>query len=100
VEIAPSEELYESQGHPYTKALLSAIPVPDPKIESQRRLVELEGEIPSPLFPPSGCNFHTRCPIARVPGICSEVDPPLEEKAPGRFAACHFSNEVSTKVWR
>jgi oligopeptide transport system ATP-binding protein len=94
VEIAPSEELYKSQEHPYTKALLSAIPVPDPKIESQRRLVELEGEIPSPLFPPSGCNFHTRCPIARVPGICADEEPPLEEKAPGRFAACHFSDEV------
>ena len=98
VEIAPSELLYESQEHPYTKALLSAIPVPDPKVESQRRLVELSGEIPSPLNPPSGCHFHTRCPIARAPGICSEVDPPLEEKAPERFAACHFSAEVRTKV--
>ena len=94
VEAAPSESLYESQEHPYTKALLSAIPVPDPRIESQRRLVELSGEIPSPLFPPSGCRFHTRCPIAQVPGICSEVDPPFEEKTPGRFAACHFSDKV------
>jgi oligopeptide transport system ATP-binding protein len=96
VEISSSEALYESQEHPYTKALLSAIPVPDPRIESQRRLVELSGEIPSPLFPPSGCNFHTRCPIAQVPGVCSEVEPPLEEKAPGRFAACHFSDRVRT----
>jgi oligopeptide/dipeptide ABC transporter ATP-binding protein len=98
VEISPSEELYLSQEHPYTKALLSAIPVPDPRIESQRRLIELSGEIPSPLNPPQACRFHTRCPIARVPGVCSEVEPPLEEKAPGRFAACHFSNEVRTKV--
>ena len=98
VEIAPSELLYDSQEHPYTKALLSAIPVPDPKIESQRRLVELSGEIPSPLLPPTGCRFHTRCPIARVPGICADEDPPLEEKSPDRFAACHFSNEVRTKV--
>ena len=98
VEISPSEALYASQEHPYTKALLSAIPVPDPKIESKRRLVELSGEIPSPLFPPSGCNFHTRCPIARVPGICADEDPVLEEKSPARFAKCHFSNEVRTKV--
>ena len=98
VEVSPSEALYASQEHPYTKALLSAIPVPDPKIESKRRLVELSGEIPSPLFPPSGCNFHTRCPIARAPGICADEDPKLEEKAPGRFAKCHFSDEVRTKV--
>jgi oligopeptide transport system ATP-binding protein len=98
VEISPSEELYESQEHPYTRALLSAIPVPDPRVESQRRLIELSGEIPSPLNPPSGCRFHTRCPIARVPGICSEEEPPLEEKADGRLAACHFSEEVRTKL--
>jgi oligopeptide/dipeptide ABC transporter ATP-binding protein len=61
-------------------------------------LIELQGEIPSPINPPSGCRFHTRCPIARVPGICSEEEPPLEEKTPGRFAACHFSEEVRTKV--
>jgi len=97
-EIAPSDALYLGQQHPYTKALLSAIPVPDPRIESQRRLVDLQGEIPSPLAPPSGCRFHTRCPIARVPGVCSETEPPLEEKSPGRFAACHFSNEVNTAV--
>ena len=98
VEVSPSEELYLSQEHPYTKALLSAIPVPDPRIESQRRLIELQGEIPSPINPPSGCRFHTRCPIARAPGICADQEPPLEEKAPGRWAACHFSDEVRTKV--
>jgi oligopeptide transport system ATP-binding protein len=98
VEVSPSEELYESQEHPYTRALLSSIPVPDPRVESQRRLIELSGEIPSPLNPPTGCRFHTRCPIARVPGVCSEEEPPLEEKAPGRFAACHFSDEVRTKL--
>ncbi len=98
VEISPSEELYHSQEHPYTRALLSSIPVPDPRVESQRRLIELTGEIPSPLNPPSGCHFHTRCPIAVAPGICSEVEPPLEEKAPGRFAACHFSDKVRTEL--
>ena len=98
VEVSPSEELYTSQEHPYTKALLSSIPVPDPRIESQRRLIELHGEIPSPMNPPSGCHFHTRCPIAQVPGICADQEPPLEEKAPGRFAACHFSEKVRTEL--
>ncbi|MBV8301016.1 MAG: dipeptide ABC transporter ATP-binding protein [Candidatus Dormibacteraeota bacterium] len=94
VEVAPSEDLYNSQAHPYTKALLSAIPVPDPRVESKRRLVELSGEIPSPLNPPSGCHFHTRCPIARVPGVCSEEEPPLERKSDGHLAACHFAEEM------
>jgi oligopeptide/dipeptide ABC transporter ATP-binding protein len=60
--------------------------------------VKLRGSLPSPSNPPTGCRFHTRCPIARVPGVCSEEEPPLEEKAPGRFAACHFSDEVRTKL--
>jgi oligopeptide transport system ATP-binding protein len=96
VEVAASENLYHDQRHPYTKALLSAIPVPDPRVESLRRLVELSGEIPSPINPPSGCHFHPRCPIAQVPGICADEDPPLEEKTPGRFAACHFSDKVAS----
>jgi oligopeptide transport system ATP-binding protein len=98
VEIADSEAIYSAPKHPYTKALLSAIPVPDPRIESKRRLIELSGEIPSPVKPPSGCHFHTRCPIAVVPGVCSEVDPPLEEKARDHVAACHFSEKVATEV--
>jgi oligopeptide transport system ATP-binding protein len=98
VEIADSEAIYTAPKHPYTKALLSAIPVPDPRIESKRRLIELSGEIPSPVNPPSGCHFHTRCPIAVVPGVCSEEDPPLEEKAPDHVAACHFSEKVATEV--
>jgi oligopeptide transport system ATP-binding protein len=98
VEIADSEAIYSAPKHPYTKALLSAIPVPDPRIESKRRLIELSGEIPSPVNPPSGCHFHTRCPIAVVPGVCSEVDPPLEEKARDHVAACHFSEKVATEV--
>jgi oligopeptide transport system ATP-binding protein len=96
VEVSPSEDLYLSQEHPYTKALLSSIPVPNPRIESQRRLIELSGEIPSPLNPPSGCHFHTRCPIAKVPTPCADTEPRLEQKAPNRFAACHFSEKVRT----
>ncbi|HEV3230928.1 MAG TPA: oligopeptide/dipeptide ABC transporter ATP-binding protein, partial [Candidatus Dormibacteraeota bacterium] len=98
VEVAESNELYREQRHPYTKALLSAIPVPDPKIESQRRLIELTGEIPSPVNPPSGCHFHTRCPIAQVPGVCSEIEPPLADQGHGHLAACHYSADVSTSV--
>ncbi len=97
-EIADSHDLYENQKHPYTKALLSSIPIPDPVTESKRRLVELTGEIPSPVNPPSGCRFHTRCPIARVPGICVDEEPPLEDKGKGHLAACHFSNEVGQKI--
>ena len=94
VEIADSVGTYSDPKHPYTKALLSAIPVPDPKIQRGRRLVELSGEIPSPIHPPSGCRFHTRCPIARVPTPCAETEPPLEEKVRDHLAACHFSMDV------
>ena len=94
VEIANSAETYSNPKHPYTKALLSAIPVPDPRIQRGRRLIELSGEIPSPLNPPSGCSFHTRCPIAHVPTPCAETEPPLEEKLRGHLAACHFSADV------
>jgi len=94
VEIADSVETYASPKHPYTKALLSAIPVPDPKVQRGRRLVELSGEIPSPINPPSGCRFHTRCPIARLPTPCAETEPPLEEKRRDHLAACHFSSDV------
>ena len=94
VEVADSTETYTNPKHPYTKALLSAIPVPDPKVQRGRRLVELTGEIPSPLHPPSGCRFHTRCPIARIPTPCAETEPPLEEKLRDHLAACHFSSDV------
>jgi oligopeptide transport system ATP-binding protein len=94
VEVADSVQTYSSPKHPYTKALLSAIPVPDPKIQRGRRLVELTGEIPSPIKPPSGCRFHTRCPIARLPEPCSTAEPPLEEKARAHMAACFFSQDV------
>lgn len=87
-ELADSEELYELPLHPYTQALLSAIPVPNPEIESKRKRIILEGDVPSPVNPPSGCNFHPRCWKAQA--ICREVIPPLEEKQPHHFAACHF----------
>jgi oligopeptide transport system ATP-binding protein len=87
-ELADSEELYELPLHPYTQALLSAIPVPNPEIEAKRRRIILEGDVPSPVNPPSGCNFHPRCWKAQA--ICREVIPPLEEKKPNHYAACHF----------
>jgi oligopeptide transport system ATP-binding protein len=92
VEVADRNDIYESPQHPYTRALLSSIPLPDPVIERNRDPILLQGEIPSPVNPPSGCRFHTRCPIARVPGVCSEVEPELDPHGnPGQRAACHFA---------
>ena len=88
MELAPRAALYARPLHPYTKALLSAVPIPDPTTKKSRIL--LKGDIPSPLDPPAGCVFHTRCPIAQFP-ICKDVVPPLIEHAPGQFAACHFA---------
>lgn len=93
VEIADSKRIYEQPLHPYTKALLSSIPIPDPEREVLRRPILLQGEVPSPVDPPSGCRFHTRCPIARFP-ICSELEPPLEDKGGGHLAACHFAGAL------
>ncbi|HEY1420146.1 MAG TPA: ABC transporter ATP-binding protein [Candidatus Dormibacteraeota bacterium] len=92
VEIAPSGELYERPLHPYTKVLLSSIPIPDPDQEALREQARVEGEPPSPTNVPPGCRFHPRCPIAKFP-ICSTEEPPLVEKSRGRWAACHFAGE-------
>ena len=94
VETAGRNDIYDHPQHPYTRALLSSIPVPDPAVERGRAPILLKGEIPSPVNPPSGCRFHTRCPIARVPGICSEQEPPLEPHGErDQMAACHFAGE-------
>jgi oligopeptide transport system ATP-binding protein len=86
VELADRNDLYEHPLMPYTKALLSAVPIPDPVAEAKRERIILTGDVPSPINPPRGCHFHTRCPIAIA--ACREIDPPLEQKAPGHWAAC------------
>ncbi|HQZ07778.1 MAG TPA: ATP-binding cassette domain-containing protein [Burkholderiaceae bacterium] len=87
VEIAPARSLYTNPLHPYTEALLSAVPIPDPTI--RRKRIMLQGDVPSPIRPPGGCHFHTRCPIAQHP-LCSTEKPPLKQSADGHWAACHL----------
>ncbi len=89
VEMTDKNSLFDRPLHPYTRALISAIPIPDP--EHNKKRIILEGDVPSPINPPSGCRFHTRCPVAQ--SICSEEEPVFEEKAPGHFAACHFTDK-------
>src|SRR2546421_4168158 len=94
VELADRDEIYAAPQHPYTRALLSAVPIPDPKVEKRRRLIILSGDLPSPIRIPSGCRFHTRCPLAQ--SICREIEPAFSPKE-GRehYAACHFSERVA-----
>ena len=96
VETTSAEQLYTTPLHPYTLALLSAVPVPDPLIEDTRRRTVLQGDLPSPANPPSGCRFHTRCIYVR--DRCTAERPPLREVEPGHFAACHFAEEIAVSI--
>jgi oligopeptide/dipeptide ABC transporter ATP-binding protein len=95
VELSPSQELYDKPIHHYTRALLSAIPIPDPRENRERVRTRVEGEPPNPIAPPSGCHFHTRCPAAD--GLCRSAEPPLVEYADGHLAACHHPLGVSAE---
>jgi oligopeptide/dipeptide ABC transporter ATP-binding protein len=95
MELSPAEELYSKPIHPYTNALLAAIPVPDPRENRERRRIVVGGEPPNPIDPPSGCVFHTRCP--RASEVCREVEPQLTEYANGHIAACHHPVNVTAE---
>ncbi|MGN6673532.1 MAG: ABC transporter ATP-binding protein [Thermomicrobiales bacterium] len=88
VELADRDELYDNPLHPYTKALLSAVPIPDPVIEKKRERIILTGDVPSPINPPSGCHFHTRCPY--VMDVCKVDEPAFAEQGSGHYVACHL----------
>jgi oligopeptide/dipeptide ABC transporter ATP-binding protein len=92
VELSPAEELYDRPIMPYTEALLSAVPVPDPDLARARERIVLEGDVPSPINPPSGCRFHPRCRYATQ--VCKEVEPPLVDYGNGHLAACHHPLNV------
>jgi peptide/nickel transport system ATP-binding protein len=97
VEQAPADALYESPLHPYTRSLMSAVPVPDPVVEDSRERILLAGDLPSPANPPSGCRFHTRCPW-RQETRCDDEVPVLRESAPGHLVSCHWVEEIQAGV--
>jgi len=96
MEVADWKELYAAPNHPYTQSLLSAVPVPDPDIQHSRKRIILKGDPPSPIDPPSGCPFHTRCPMAT--DRCAQEVPELREVGPEHYCACHFSAPNPIKV--
>jgi oligopeptide transport system ATP-binding protein len=96
VERSPASVLYERPIHPYSVALLSAVPIPDPKANAERQPMVLEGDVPSPVDPPPACHFHTRCPWATE--ICSQDEPPLAEYESGQAAACHHPRNVDAQM--
>jgi peptide/nickel transport system ATP-binding protein len=93
VEVAPADQLYDTPLHPYTIALLSAIPIPDPEVELKRRRILLTGDLPSPADPPPGCRFHTRCPY-RQPTRCHDEEPALRQLGTGHTVACHWAEDI------
>jgi oligopeptide/dipeptide ABC transporter ATP-binding protein len=96
VELSPAEELYTRPIMPYTEALLSAVPIPDPDLSEQRERIVLEGDVPSPINPPSGCRFHPRCRYATE--VCSQIEPPLTDYGNGHLAACHHPLNVDKET--
>jgi oligopeptide/dipeptide ABC transporter ATP-binding protein len=96
VELSPAEELYERPIMPYTEALLSAVPIPDPDLSEKRKRIVLEGDVPSPINPPSGCRFHPRCRYAT--DVCRQVEPPLVDYRNGHLAACHHPLNVGVSA--
>jgi oligopeptide/dipeptide ABC transporter ATP-binding protein len=96
VELSPAEELYQRPIMPYTEALLSAVPIPDPDLSEQRERIVLQGDVPSPISPPSGCRFHPRCRY--MTDICQEIEPPLTDYGNGHLAACHHPLNVDKET--